>query len=446
MKVRLSPSPHGLLHVGNARVALITWLLARRNGGKVVLRLDDVDGRARPDQLDAVQQDLSWLGLDWDRTVRQSEQGAVYAAAIERLKAAGRLYPCFEGEEELNAKREHRQRRGQPTLYDRAMLKLTPEQRQAAEAGGKRPYWRFLLSGVPAEWGDMVLGRQSVKLSAVSDPVLVDAEGVPQPLLTAAVDDIELGTTHALRGEDHLTASAIELELRAALGAPIAVNRPGALRFAHLPLMAGAKGERLKRTSALSLRSLRTDGVEPGALAGLLATLGTPIPSTPNPAEVLAKDYDLSRLSKDQPRFDPRALLAVNRRALGALPFESVQDRLPPAATPAFWQAVRGSLDLLREARGWWDVVGGTIVPPLVEDEAEFLRQALDTLPQEPWDEATWSSWTDALRAASGRKGKPLLVPIRLALTGEDQGPELHDLLPLMGRSRVAERLRLAAA
>ena len=446
MKVRLSPSPHALLHVGNARMALLTWLLARRNGGKVVIRLDDGDGRARPDQLESLQQDLSWLGLDWDRLVRQSERQALYADAVERLKAAGRLYPCFESEEELNAKREHRQRRGQPTLYDRAMLKLTPEQRNAAEAGGKRPYWRFLLSGVPAEWGDMVQGRQSVKLSAVSDPVLVDAEGVPQPLLTAAVDDIELGITHALRGQDHLTASGIELELRAALGAPIAINRPGALRFGHVPLLAGAKGERLKRTSALSLRSLRTDGVEPGALAGLLAALGTPNPSVPTPAAMLAKDYDLSRLSKDQPRFDPRTLLAVNRRALGALSFESVQDRLPPAATPAFWQAVRGSLDLLREARGWWDVVGGSIVPPLVEDEAEFLHQALDTLPPEPWDEATWSSWTDALRAASGRKGKPLFVPLRLALTGEDQGPELGDLLPLMGRSRVAERLRLASA
>ncbi|MGI4954951.1 MAG: glutamate--tRNA ligase [Janthinobacterium lividum] len=446
MKVRLSPSPGALLHVGNARMALVAWLLARRHGGQVVLRLDDLDERTKPDQLDALQQDLAWLGLDWDAVIRQSEQQERYAAAIEKLKASGRLYPCFESEEELTSKREQRQRRNQATIYDRAMLKLTPEQRATAEAGGKRPYWRFLLSGVPTEWGDMVLGRQEVKLSAISDPVLVRADGMPMPLLTAVVDDIALGVTHAVHGEDHVTATGIQIDLRAALGVPTSLMRPGSLRFAHLPLLADPKGGKLKRTSALSLRSLRTDGIESTALAGLLAALGTPDAPAPQPASVIAASYDLSRVGKAQPRFDPQQLLVLNRRVLKGLPFEAVRERLPPAATPAFWQAVRGSLDLLREARGWWDVVGGSIVPPLVENEAEFLNQALELLPPEPWDQATWSGWTDALRNASGRKGRKLSVPLRLALTGEDQGPELQDLLPLMGRARVAGRLRLAAA
>ena len=450
MKLRLAPSPAALLHIGNARIALATWLLARRHGGHLTLRLDDLEDRIRPGQLntqlDALKQDLTWLGLDWDVAVVQTERQPHYAAAIEKLVASGRLYPCFESEEELTSKREQRQRRGQPSLYDRAMLKMTAEQRAAAEAGGKRPYWRFLLSGVPAQWGDMVLGRQEIKLSAVSDPILVRADGTPLPLLTAVVDDIQLGITHAVHGEDHLTATGIQLDLRAALGIASSLTRPGTLRFAHLPLLADARGASLKRTSALSLRSLRTDGIEPAALAGLLATLGTAHDPAPQTAAAIAPTYDLSHVAKTAPRFDPQQLLALNRRALKALPFEAVQDRLPPAATPAFWQAVRGSLDLLREARGWWDVVGGSIVPPLVEDEAEFLNQALEALPPEPWDETTWGSWSTALREASGRKGRKLLLPLRLALTGEDHGPDLQDLLPLMGRARVAGRLRIAAA
>ena len=446
MKLCLAPGPHAPLHVGNARIALLTWLLARRHGGTVVLRLGDLDPRTSADQLDAVQHDLRWLGLDWDTMVRQSDRRPAYDAAIQRLKDAGRLYPCFESDDELRAKQAQRQRRGQPLLYDRAMLNLTAQQRAAAEASGKRPYWRFLLSGVPAQWGDMVLGRQAVKLSAVSDPVLVSADGTPQPLLTAALDDVELGVTHTVHGEDHLTATAIETELRAALSARPAAKRPAVVRHAHIPLMAAADGTRLRRTGALSLRALRADGIEPPALAGLLSRLGTPDAPEPLTPGELAPAYDLSRISRTQPRFDPARLLPLNRRALATLPFEAARDRLPPSATPAFWHAVRGSLDLLREARGWWDVVGGVIVPPLLDDESGLLSRALDLLPPEPWDGGTWSAWVDALGAASGRPTPTVLPPLRLALTGEDQGPDLQQLLPLIGRARVTERLTVATS
>ena len=438
MRVGFSPGLGGLLQVGGARLGLVSWLLARRHGGRFTLRLEGADAeRVRPGNAAAAEHDLAWLGLDWDDVVRQSDRRDVYDAAAERLRAAGRLYPCFESEEELAAKREQRQRRGAPTLYDRAMLKLTPEQRAAAEAGGKRPYWRFLLSGVPAEWGDMVLGRREVKLSAVSDPVVIRADGTPLHLFTSVVDDVESGVTHAVRGEDALTATGMQIDMMAALGA-----RPGRVRFAHLPGLAepGRKG------GPLTVRGLRNDGIEPAALAGYLAALGTGDAAEPAPARELAARFDLSKVSRSAQSFDARHLLALNRRALRNLPFEAVRDRLPPAATPAFWLAVRDGLDLLREARGWWDVVTGEIVPPLLEGEAPFLYEALAALPEEPWDAATWPGWTSALRTKSGRRGKALITPLRLALTGEEQGPELAPLLPLMGRARVAERLRLAAA
>jgi glutamyl-tRNA synthetase len=442
MKLRFAPSPSGLLHVGAARIALANWLVARRNGGAFLLRLDDADAeRCRPEYADAIQQDLAWLGLDWDECVRQSERPDRYVTAAEKLKASGRLYPCFESDEELNAKREQRQRRGLAPIYDRAMLKLTPEQRASAEAGGKTPYWRFLLAPQPAAWRDLALGAREVKLTAISDPVVIRADGTPLPPFTAAVDDIADSITHLIRGEDHLTATGIQIDIMAALG-----DRPERRQFGHLPvLMEDSGGKRGKRGGALSLRSLRNDGIEPAALSGYLARLGGAEPPSPEPPALLASRFDLARVAKTPPRFDGGELLALNRKVLHAMPFESAQDRLPPAATPAFWNAIRGEMDLLREAKGWWDVVAGSIIPPLVEDEAPYLHQALDLLPPEPWDDKTWPVWTSALRAASGRKGKSLFLPLRLALTGEEHGPELADLLPLMGRARVADRLRLAA-
>lgn len=443
MKLRFAPSPTGLLHVGNARVALANYLLARKGGGEFLLRLDDTDTeRSKPEFEDAIQYDLRWLGLEWDRMFRQAERLGRYEAAAERLRAAGRLYPCFESEEELNVKREMRLRRRQSPVYDRAMLKLTPEQRARAEAGGKRPYWRFLLSDGTVEWDDLVLGRKHVKLPAVSDPVLVRADGTFLYTFTSVVDDLDERITHIVRGEDHVTNTGVQLDILAALG-----GRPNRVRFGHLPLLVDQDGGKLsKRMASLSLRSLRGDGVEPMALTSYLARLGSSDDPAPLPLDELARGFDLSHVSHSAARFDGRQLLALNRRILHDLPFEAVRDRLPPAATAAFWNAVRGNLDLLNEARGWWDVVAGTIVPPVVEGEAEFLHAALDALPPEPWDDAVWDTWIGALKAATGRKGKALFLPLRLALTGEDHGPELRDLLPLMGRERAAERLRMAAS
>ena len=441
MKLRFAPSPTGLLHVGNTRPALANYLLARRHGGAFILRFDDTDiARNRPEYVDAIEQDLRWLGLEWSESFRQSDRLAQYEAAARKLEAAGRLYPCFESEAELQAKRDQRLRRHMAPVYDRAMLKLTAEQRATAEAGGKTPYWRFRLSDGVSAWHDLVLGDKQVRLPTISDPVLIRADGTFLYTFTSVVDDLATGITHIVRGEDHVTNTAVQLDIWSALG-----GNPKTVSFAHLPLLVGDDGGKLsKRTGALSLRSLRQDGVEPSAITSYLATLGTSEDPVPASLPEIAAGFDLTRYSRNSPRFDVRQLLAMNRRVLHTLPFEAVQDRLPPGATPAFWDAVRGNLDMLAEARGWWDVVAGTIVPPVIEGDAAFLHDALAALPPEPWSADVWTSWTDALKASTGRKGRALFHPLRLALTGEDKGPEMRGLLPLIGRPRTAERLRVA--
>jgi glutamyl-tRNA synthetase len=443
MKLRFAPSPTGLLHVGNARTALVNWLLARKLGGTVLLRLDDTDtGRSKAEYAEALAEDLRWLGLDWDESFRQSDRGVLYAAAAERLKASGRLYPCLENEDELRVKRERQLRAGKPPIYDRAALSMTEEQLARARANGKEPYWRFLLSPRTVEWRDGVLGPRRVKLPSLSDPVLIRADGTPLYTFTSVVDDLESGVTHIVRGEDHVTNTGVQLDLWEALGAD-----PGRLSFAHLPLLTDADGGPLsKRLGSLSLRQLRKDGVEPASLAGYLAALGTSHDPVPGMPRDLIAGFDLAAISHSAARFDPRQLLALNRRWLHGAPFEAVRDRLPEGADSRFWAAVRGNLDLLTEARAWWQVAAGTVVPPPQEGEEAFLRAALAALPPEPWDEATWPAWTEALKDATGRKGKALFLPLRLALTGEEHGPDLKTLLPLIGRDRTERRLRVAAS
>ena len=437
-RVRFAPSPTGRLHVGNARIALANFLFARRHGGRFLLRLDDTDReRSRPEFAAAIPTDLGWLGIAWDETFRQSDRLALYAEAADRLRASGRLYPCFETEAELAAKREARLRRHLPPVYDRAMLALTAEQRAAAEANGKRPYWRFRLTDGIEGWTDLVLGRREVKLTAVSDPVLIRADGTPLYTFTSVVDDLATGITHVIRGEDHVTNTAVQRDIMVALGA-----EPQATGFAHLPLLTDTDGGKLsKRLGALSLKSLRADGIEAAALAAYLARLGSAADPEPLGLEALAAGFDLGAFSRSAARFDARQLLALNRRVLHALPYAAVAARLPEGADAPFWEAVRGNLDLLTEARGWWAVVAGEIAPPPREAEAGFYVAALATLPAEPWDGGTWAAWTAALGAATGRKGRALFHPLRLALTGEEQGPELRALLPLMGRGRAARRL-----
>jgi glutamyl-tRNA synthetase len=382
-------------------------------------------------------QDLAWIGVTWDDVMRQSERRERYAEVFAVLERDGLVYPCFETEEELKAKQAFRIRRGQTGIYDRAMLRLTDKQRQDAEAGGKVPHWRFKLSGRVIDWRDMVQGHRDVALATISDPVLMQADGTPTALLASLIDDIDNETTHVIRGEDSLGNTAIQIELLEML-----TGHGNGIRFAHLPTEAARTRSRSvdapgRRGGPVSVRGLRQDGVEAAALAAAL--LGRTEPDVPAPDAFRLTDL------KDAV-FDMVRLLEVNRKALGGLPFDAVADRLPSGATEAFWLAVRGNLDLLREARGWWDVVAGTIVPPVVEGEETLLGEAVACLPPEPWDHEVWTQWTTALVQSSGRPQADIETPLRLALTGEENGPDLVDLLPLMGRARCVDRLKIAAA
>ena len=427
-KFRLAPSLAGYLPLASARVSLLTWLWARNLGGSVPLRLDDIDERDAAHAADA-EYDLQWLGLDWDATQRQSDRGTRYAEAAAALERAGRLYACFEGEDELRAKRELRTRRNQATIYDRAMLKMTPAQRAQAEARGKRPYFRFLLAPEPVAWTDAVLGRTETKLTAMSDPVLLRADGTPLPLFAAIVDDIDAGITHTLASDEMRGATAMALDIAHALGANVSQ-----WRLAHVAPLAPA-------AERLTLRRLRSDGIEAAAIVAALAHDGVGAPSL----ATLRHDFAVAHADAGAD-LDILRLRAINRAVLARLPFVAAAARLPPGATETFWLAVREHLDLLNEARGWWDVVAGTIVPPVIEGEGAFLRAALANLPPEPWDHDVWAVWTEALTQATGRATEALCEPLRLALTGEDHGPDLAALLPLIGRARAAQRLHVAAA
>ncbi|WP_448953217.1 glutamate--tRNA ligase [Labrys neptuniae] len=436
--VRFAPSPTGFIHIGNIRTALLNWCVAKREGGRFILRYDDTDtARSRQEYADAIAVDLAWLGMVPDLKARQSERMALYDAAADRLRAAGRLYPCYETEEELERRRTLQKARGLPPVYDRAALKLTAEQKAVFEAEGRRPHWRFLLNHRVVEWQDGVRGAAHVDTASLSDPVLIRADGGYLYTLPSVVDDIDLGVTEIIRGEDHVTNTAVQIEIFEALGA----NAPG---FAHHNLLTTVSGEGLsKRSGALSIGSLREAGFEPMAVASLAVLTGTseavrPIPSL---AE-LASLVDLSRISRAPARFDPAEIETLNAKLLHETEYDAVAQRLTAlgvAGGEAFWLAVRSNLVRLADAKTWWDVVTGPVAPGTA-DKA-FLAQAAALLPAEPWDESTWSAWTEAVKAATGAKGKALFMPLRQALTGLDHGPELKMLLPLIGRERALARL-----
>jgi glutamyl-tRNA synthetase len=440
VSVRFAPSPSGYLHVGNMRLAIINWLFARREGGRFMLRMDDTDPeRSDPIYAEAIQRDLAWMDLDWDSYERQAERLDAYELAAERLKATGRLYPAYETPDELEAKRKALLARGLPPLYDRAALQLTSAQRGALEDSGRRPHWRFKLDSGKVEWDDLIHGPISFEAGQLGDPVLIREDGRPLYGFSSVVDDIEFGITHIVRGDDHITNTAGQIQLFQALGGALPV-------FAHLPLLVDSEGAKLsKRLGTLSIGSLRDErGIEPVTLAAYLSRMGTSDPIDPIEDLVpLIHEFEFRRFSVSSPRFDIGELMRLNARMLHILPFDGVEARLATlglvGVTPAFWEAVRSNLERLRDAELWWDVVNGP-VRPVVEDEA-LLETALRVLPPEPWGDDIWPVWTAAIAAETGLKGKGLYMPLRKALTALDHGPDMRKLLPLIGRDRTAARL-----
>jgi glutamyl-tRNA synthetase len=435
--VRFAPSPTGRLHAGNIRTALLNYLFARKHGGDLILRLDDTDReRSKVEFARGIEMDLAWLGLEWTKLVHQSNRSALYAAAVEKLKEAGRLYPAYETPEELALKRKRQLARGKPPVYDRAALALSAEDKAKLEAEGRAPHWRFLLEQRDVVWDDLVRGRQHVDAASLSDPVLIRADGTYLYTLPSVVDDIDLGITHVIRGEDHVANTAPQIQLFEALGTPPA--------FGHHNLLVGPDGHALsKRDRSLAIEGMRAEGLEPLAVTSYAATIGTSDPVAPHISlDELVEVFEFAKLSRAPARFDPHDLRLLNAKLLHMLPFAAVAPRLESMSISggeAFWEAVRGNLAVLADAETWWRVVNGPL-DPVIEDGA-LCRAAAELLPPEPWNEETWPVWSSAVKEATGAKGKALFQPLRLALTGEAHGPELKHLLPLIGRDRALARL-----
>ena len=437
--VRFAPSPTGLLHAGNARTALLNFLFARKMGGKFLLRIDDTDmARSKPEFEEAIYRDLAWLGLAHDMADRQRNRMTIYSTAFYRLQAVGRIYPCYETEAELDRQRALLKMRHKPPIYDRSALNLTEAQRAALEGEGRTPHWRFKLSHEKARWTDMVRGLVEIDTSTMSDPVLVREDGAFLYTLPSVADDIDMGITHVVRGEDHVTNTAAQIEIFEALGGKVP-------DFAHFSLLVGTGGEALsKRLGSLSLQDMAADGMEPLAVASYLAKIGTSDAVEPHLSlDTLSHEFDFAKMGRAPAQFDPTELAALNAKTLHAMPYAMVAPRLVKLDVPggeAFWEAIKPNVTRLSDAKDLARLVTGPAAP--VIEDAAFTAKAAALLPPEPWDEATWGLWTKAVGAETGAKGRGLFHPLRLALTGLDHGPELKKLLPLIGRAKALARLK----
>lgn len=435
---RFAPSPTGRLHVGNIRTALHNWMYAQKAGGRFLLRIDDTDAeRSEERYVEAIRADLAWLGLIPDSEVRQSERFALYEARFAELVASGRVYPAYETAQELDLKRKIQLGRGLPPVYDRAALSLTDDDRAKLEAEGVRPHWRFKLDhGAPIEWDDAVRGPQRFDPATMSDPVIRRADGTWLYMLPSVIDDIDMGVTQVVRGEDHVSNTALQIQMFQALKAELP-------RFAHAALLTGNEGKLSKRLGSLGVDHFREIGIEPQAVRALLARIGTSDPVEPvaDMAPLIA-GFDFTRFGRAPARFDEAELTQLNARILHQTPYEAVADRLPTGMGAAEWEAVRPNLNTVAEAADWWQVIEGPVeAPEPAGDDRAYLAQAAEVAGQIDWASDPWHALTAALKDATGRKGKTLFLPLRLALTGRAQGPDMAALLPLIGRDRTIARL-----
>ncbi len=436
---RFAPSPTGRLHVGNIRTALHNWMFARASGGRFILRIDDTDAaRSEERFVEAIRADLDWLGMTPDGEERQSARFALYEARFAALIASGHVYPAYESAQELDLKRKIAAGRGLPPIYDRAALGLSDEQKSAFERDGVAPHWRFKLDhDAPIAWDDLIRGPQHFEARTMSDPVIRRADGSWLYMLPSAIDDADMGISHVVRGEDHVSNTALQLQMFDALG----VAPP---RFAHEALLTGAEGKLSKRLGSLGADHFREIGIEPQAIRALLARIGTSDPVEPiADAAPLIATFDFARFGRAPARFDEAELSQVNARILHALPYAAVADRLPAGMDAQAWEAVQPNLVTLADAADWWGVIEGPVAIDTATDDAEraYLDQAHAAAAATDWSNDPWHALTGRLKTETGRKGKALFLPLRRALTGRDHGPDMAALLPLIGRERALARL-----
>jgi glutamyl-tRNA synthetase len=437
---RFAPAPTGRLHVGNIRTAVHNWLWARKQSGRFILRLDDTD-KARSSEVHAegIREDLAWLGLAPDEEHRQSARFDRYEAAFERLREAGRVYPAYETAQELDLRRKVQLSRGKPPVYDRAALQLSDGERARLEAEGRSPHWRFRLDHEAAiEWDDLIRGRQHFDPALLSDPVVRREDGSWLYMLPSSVDDVDMGVTHVLRGEDHVTNTALQIQMFDALG-----SEPPA--FAHEALLVGSEGKLSKRLGSLGADALREQGIEPIALVAKLARLGTSLPVEPvTEPGALIETFDFATFGRAPARFDLDELTQLNARIVHQLPFEAVAQRLPAGMASEDWAAIRPNLKWVDEAADWWDILHGHVEAEAADEDRALIEAAAEALGSIDWSEAPWPQLVSRLKERTGRSGKTLFRPLRLALTGRESGPEMVALLPLIGRDEAIARLRAA--
>lgn len=459
IKVRFAPSPTGYLHVGNVRTALVNALFVHKNNGHFLLRIDDTDTeRSKSEYEAAIKEDLAWLGITWHSLEKQSDRFGRYDMAADNLRKQNRLYACYETPEELDVQRKMLASRGLPPIYNRAALKLTDEQKQKYESEGRKPHYRFLLNDEEITWNDLIRGNVTMKATSMSDPVLIREDGVPLYTLASVVDDGEMDITHVIRGEDHVSNSAVQIQIFEALG----YKAPS---FAHMALLKTKDGELSKRLGGNDIRGLRDAGMFPMAINSLLAKMGTSdAVEAFADMEALAAGFDFAKFGRAPANYDTAELEKLNEKLLHQLPFAAVKNQLA-FADEHFWLSVRANLKNITEAKQWWDILHGDIKPvwdiaqevsmspieaiqrhgavfeDFVEFDKEYLNTALALLPAGDWDETTWSKWTKAIAASTGRKGRELFQPLRFALTAKKHGPEMKLLLPLLGHQKAVERL-----
>lgn len=433
IKVRFAPSPTGFMHIGNTRTALFNWLLAKKLGGKFMLRVDDTDKlRSKKEYEDAMRESLQWLGFEWSEEARQSARENRYNEVKEKLIAEGRIYPCYETAEELEFKRKRAMAKGLAPIYDRQALNYTSEDIAKFEAEGRKPHYRFKLLSGTIEWDDIVRGHCQYDADKLSDPVIIREDGSYLYHLPSCIDDCDFGITHIVRGEDHVTNTASQIQMFEAIGGKVPT-------FAHLPLLTGTEGKLSKRLGSLGVRELKEEGVEPMAICSFLAKLGTSDAIEPfYSLDELAESLNFEKLGRSQPKFDEEELKHFNTKLVRSMPYSMVKDKV--SVSEEFWNKVRANLDIVADIKVWSEICNDEVTP--IMEDSSLTDIASDLLPTEPWDENTFNLWMNEIKQKSGKKGKELFHPIRKALTALDNGPELKILLPLIGYEKVTKRLK----
>lgn len=436
---RFAPSPTGLLHLGNIRTALINWLYAKNSGGKFILRIDDTDQeRSKEEYISKIKYDLEWLGIDFDETFNQSSRFERYREEFEKLKSAGRIYACYETPDELERKRKLQMAAGGKQVYDRSALELSDQQKKDYELEGRKPHWRFLLQTERMQWNDLLKGEIDIDLTSLSDPVLFREDGVPLYTFCSAVDDIDFNITNVIRGDDHTSNTAVQIEIINALD-------KNKISFAHHALLKASSGDKLsKRDNVISIDSFREENIEPISILSLLSTIGTSKSiELKDSIQQIIDEFRLDTISTSPGRIETDVLKALNKKQVQKFEYDEVKTRLDKIDTnidQKFWNTIKGNLDTVEDVAAWTDVVFKN--NSFETEDKDYINLALELMPDEPWDDQTWTVWTNAIKVRTGRKGRELFLPLRLAFTGLTHGPEMKLLIQLIGRSKILERTK----